>query len=161
MKRSFFSPLYPIIIAISTLALSACEKTPVNGDLDGKWSLKELYTRSADGTGSYVAQTDTLMSPTYWSFQLNMMQINTAEALADGLSLTLDGYFATSDGKLSITTLYDNNRAAGHDDVIPDSVQLLRVGIRAIPANFRIHELSSKRMVLVGNCDSLVFKKMQ
>lgn len=146
MKQYF---LY--ILAIPFL-LNSCQKTPINGDLDGQWCLLDQYTRTSSDS-DYSNHYDKRSECIYWAFQLQLLSLRntTAEFMAR---------FAHSENRLIIDKIYIHGR--DNDELITDANTTIfeSVGIRSNATNFDIRRLDGSSLILTNDTDSLVFKKL-
>lgn len=107
------------IVAFST----GCRKAYINGDLDGQWQVMSIEYQ--DGT---------LVSPerTYYRINLHTMQL-----------------FAVGYGQQTANMTYDRDEASIYCDFPRSDVKALsRYGISSNPVNFKILEMTSKKLVL-------------
>ena len=155
MKRLF------LFLSIISVLLASCDKTPANGDLDGKWLLKQRFVKetATDGAYSRLAEgpADTKI---YWSFQLQLLSITSGSLAHNGQTGETVARFVREGNRLSVTQTYVHFR--DRDELISDpSTTLLEVvGIRSNASDFRIALLNSSRLTLCSQLDSLVFVKL-
>ena len=150
-----------ILYLLATLPLwVACDKTPVNGDLDGEWILQEIHSKTSPSDMQYNHKhTDKRQSPTFWNVAQQLIGINTPLELHNGKTNDTFCRFAYSGNRLNITDNYVHYRDS--DSLLTDSsIQLLtEVGIRGNATTFEIKRLSGSQLILCSEMDSLIFRK--
>lgn len=153
MKRIFY--------LLATLPLwMACEKTPMNGDLDGEWILQEIHSKAKPNDLQYNHQhIDKRQSPVFWNVALQLIGINTPTELHNGKTNDTFCRFAYNGNQLSITETYVHFRDRDSLLTDPNTQLLAGVGIRGNASDFRISRLSGSQLILCSAMDSLVFRK--
>lgn len=152
-----------------TLLLTACGKLPSNGDLDGKWMLTAQYTKPSTDSPTYSDYTDKRDAGISWNVQLDLLTITAPVSLHEdtselqlGKSHEVVCRFNHEGSTLRLTQIFWHYRA--HDIAItPEELEtspLSTVGIHQGSTDFQVLQLSSKRMVLCSETDSLIFKKI-
>lgn len=145
------------IFLACTLAV-ACEKTPVNGDLDGKWKLYEIHSKLVSTDAAYTQAADVQSAAIYWNFQLQLLSITSAETLNGHTQETVARFVHEGDN-LALTETYIHYRDRDSLIVDPNTTSLQALGIRGNTAQYRVATLTSTRMTLCSTMDSLVFRK--
>lgn len=123
-RHNFFLPLLPLLMAI--LTLGGCQKSPINGELDGQWQILSVTPEAPEKV------TDENL---YMNFSLHVCQLSyrtggcwqTANLSFDGSSITLN--FPYADNELS-------------------DKFLKQYGIYRNPVTFEVVELNNKNLVL-------------
>lgn len=137
----------------------ACEKTPVNGELDGKWKLCEMHSKPAATDAAYTQAADVQQEAIYWNFSLRLLSITSAGNL-NGHTQETVARFAYEGSSLSVTETYIHYRDRDSLIVDPQTTSLQPLGIRGNAARFRVAALTSSRLTLCSEMDSLVFRKL-
>lgn len=147
------------IFVVIMLALTACDKLPKNGELDGQWQLMEMATKTAPDATEYAQVTNKKSERIFWRFQLDLLNIYTQLGNLNGHSGFSVARFKHANGKLDIapTYIHFENRDSLLTD--PSTTALLPMGIRGNAANFTVEELNSERMVLTSPMERLTFRK--
>ncbi len=141
--------------------LTACDKMPENGELDGMWHLQEM----TDLTEEAAEPQDVRAKQFYWSFQLNLLQIYSVTDVLYRNELTGEytyrAYcrFSKTGTSLNVSEVYVHFDS--RDSLLTDPATPLmhRYGIMGNADNFSIEQLNSKRMILVSDERRLVFRK--
>ena len=139
--------------------LASCDKTPMNGDLDGMWRLTEMHSKPTADAPTYSLQAVLEAQRIFWNFQLRLLSIQNHDGLANSETNETVARFEHSGNRLHVTHTYIHHRA---EDILitdPATTQLEGVGIRGCSSSFEVKCLTSKRMVLCSERDSLVFRK--
>lgn len=147
------------IFVVVLLALSACDKTPKNGLLDGQWQLMEMATKTTPDAIDYTEVTNKKSERIFWRFQLDLLSIYTQLGNLNGHTGFSTARFQHANGQLNVapTYIHFNNRDSLLTD--PNTTALLPMGIRGNAANFKVEVLNSKKMVLTSQTDRLTFRK--
>jgi len=148
LKR--FPALLPLMVLLGG-CLSACDKMPMNGDLDGMW---QLMSEENDSTAADLKSTRH-----YISFQLHTAQLGTAT--------NPRCYYArfrhTADSLQLLTLCANSINASDSDDntpVPPDSLASLRAwGIYELDPAFEVVKLNASTLVLQSAHSLLRFRK--
>lgn len=152
---------YLSCLLLSLICLTACDKLPENGDLDGMWQLVELSEAAPDGSG-YGDARNMKSERIYWCVQLKLLSI----LRRDGTQNPTNGEteetlcrFNHAGGTFSITEMYYHYR--NHDELITDEhfEGLAFTGIHGNKADFRVERLNGKEMILCSDDSRLVFRK--
>lgn len=158
MHRLFLT-LTCLALLLGATILSSCDKTPMNGDLDGMWRLTEMHSKATADQPTYSLQADLGAQRIFWNFQLRLLSIQNHDGLANSETNETVARFEHSGNRLNVTHTYIHKRA---EDILitdPATTQLEGVGIRGCSSSFEVKCLTSKRMVLCSERDSLVFRK--
>lgn len=147
-----------LFICSLSMLMFACGKTPQNGALDGKWRLYEIHSKTQPTESTYAVAKDVRADNIYWSFQLNLLSITSAETLNGHTNETV-ARFAYEGDHLAVTQTYVHFRDRDSLLTDPNTAALETVGIRGNASNFRIAQLSGSRLTLCSERDSLVFRK--
>lgn len=148
-------------LLLSLLFVSACDKLPENGDLDGMWQLTELSEAAADGSG-YGEPRNMKSERIYWCVQLRLLSI----LRRDGTQNPTNGKteetlcrFVHAGGSFRITEMYYHYRSS--DELITDEAfeGLAFTGVHGNKAEFRVEKLNGKEMILCSDQSRLVFRK--
>lgn len=155
MKKTITSTKRPLALlaGLSLLCgiLSACDKMPMNGDLDGMWQLM--------GEERDSAAADLQATRHYISFQLHTAQFSTATN-----SRCFYAHFRhTADSLQFLSICANSTNASDSDDntpVPPDSIASLRPwGIYELNPSFAVVKLNSTSLVLQSTHSRLHFRK--
>lgn len=139
---------------------TACGKTPTNGDLDGQWFLTEKYYKAEKHAKNYIATQEEPQEYTViWNISLQLLEIATPGFAHNGVTSHTMGRIVYSSDKLAITQTYVHFRDRDSLITDPQTTCLETVGIRGNSENFRIAKLTSSRLTLCSDTDSLIFKK--
>ena len=158
MHRLFLT-LSCLALLLGDASLASCDKTPMNGDLDGMWRLTEMHSKPTADAPTYSLQADLEAQRIFWNFQLHLLSIQNHDSLANSETNETVARFEHSGNRLHVTHTYIHHRA---EDILitdPATTQLEHVGIRGCSSSFEVKCLTSKRMVLCSERDSLVFRK--
>ena len=131
----------------------------MNGDLDGMWRLTEMHSKPTADAPTYSLQAVLEAQRIFWNFQLRLLSIQNHDGLANSETNETVTRFEHSGNRLHVTHTYIHHRA---EDILitdPATTQLEHVGIRGCSSSFEVKCLTSKRMVLCSERDSLVFRK--
>ena len=158
MHRLFLT-LSCLALLLGAATLASCDKTPMNGDLDGMWRLTEMHSKPTADAPTYSLQAVLRAQRIFWNFQLRLLSIQNHDGLANSETNETVARFEHSGNRLHVTHTYIHRRA---EDILitdPATTQLEHVGIRGCSSSFEVKCLTSKRMVLCSERDSLVFRK--
>ena len=158
MHRLFLT-LSCLALLLGAATLASCDKTPMNGDLDGMWRLTEMHSKPTADAPTYSLQAVLEAQRIFWKFQLRLLSIHNYDELANSETKETVARFEHSGNRLHVTHTYIHHRA---EDILitdPATTQLEHVGIRGCSSSFEVKCLTSKRMVLCSERDSLVFRK--
>ncbi len=158
MHRLFLT-LSCLALLLGAATLASCDKTPMNGDLDGMWRLTEMHSKPTADAPTYSLQAVLEAQRIFWNFQLRLLSIQNHDGLANSETNETVARFEHSGNRLHVTHTYIHHRA---EDILitdPATTQLEHVGIRGCSSSFEVKCLTSKRMVLCSERDSLVFRK--
>ena len=158
MHRLFLT-LSCLALLLGAATLASCDKTPMNGDLDGMWRLTEMHSNPTADAPTYSLQAVLEAQRIFWNFQLRLLSIQNHDGLANSETNETVARFEHSGNRLHVTHTYIHHRA---EDILitdPATTQLEHVGIRGCSSSFEVKCLTSKRMVLCSERDSLVFRK--
>ena len=158
MHRLFLT-LSCLALLLGAATLASCDKTPMNGDLDGMWLLTEMHSKPTADAPTYSLQAVLGAQRIFWNFQLRLLSIQNHDGLANSETNETVARFEHSGNRLHVTHTYIHHRA---EDILitdPATTQLEGVGIRGCSSSFEVKCLTSKRMVLCSERDSLVFRK--
>ena len=121
-----------IIAVLLILIVSACGKTPINGDLDGRWQIMKI---------EYASGEEETPERAYYSVALhtiNLMQVGVTSQTGN-MEYTGDSLFV----EMPISKIED----------------LLPFGMNGTEQRFRVKELTSKHLVLQSDYARLEFRK--
>ena len=142
--------LLPFLLAAFTLF--ACDKMPVNGELDGQWQMTSI--KHVD----HAAPTSALNGKVYWSFQLNLLSIYTPEDKHNNSESYTFCRFQVKGDSLHITKSYVHSM--DKDVEVEESATYLdRVGLHSNRESYAIKTLTDSRLVLPSNYHELEFRK--
>ena len=121
-----------IIAVLLILIVSACGKTPINGDLDGRWQIMKI---------EYASGEEETPERAYYSVALhtiNLMQVGVTSQTGN-MEYTGDSLFV----EMPISKIEN----------------LLPFGMNGTEQRFRVKELTSKHLVLQSDYARLEFRK--
>ena len=121
-----------IIAVLLILIVSACGKTPINGDLDGRWQILKI---------EYVSGEEETPERAYYSVALhtiNLMQVGVTSQTGN-MEYTGDSLFV----EMPVSKIED----------------LLPFGMNDTKQHFGVKELTSKHLVLQSDYARLEFRK--
>lgn len=149
LLRSFLSIGLMLFL---TFSLVSCDKLPRNGKLDGHWQLMER-----DGVSVKAERT-------YWSFQLDLMQLKsyTHSPITEvQYSGGVVARFSHQGDSLILTKGYLMNRDRQQDILIDSTHQadLTAYGITEFPMRYRVLLLTDEELTLIADHHRLVFRK--
>lgn len=152
-------PQYPLIIIALSCLLTACSKLTSNGKIDGKWRLEKMYCKPTDNALYYTEEKDLMAEQIYWNIQLGLLSITSADTL-NGYSNETTARFTTNNNHFEITQTYIHYR--DRDSLLTDpNITLLEpIGIRSNACQYTIPLLTSSKMILCSEKDSLIFYKL-
>lgn len=113
------------LILIGILVMAACQKSPVNGDLDGQWQVMEINPVPADPAASRM----------YYCFSLHTVQLSYHD-----LPVWTSGNMYYSGNSLRLEFPYADSPLS--------KARLSQFGINTNPVEFTIIHLSSQRLVM-------------
>lgn len=127
--------LLSLLVSLIALMMPGCQKSPVNGDLDGQWQVMEVSPSAADTP---------IDARLYYCFYLHVCQLNYyGGSLATG---TMD----YSGDRMVLTFPYaDEETAAG----------LRQYGIDTNPVTFTIDRLDGKSLILRSPTTVITLRK--
>lgn len=149
-----------ILFAFLLSTTVACDKTPVNGGLDGKWHLLEMYSKADAGEEGYSIPSDKRAENIYWSFQLKLLHISSTGP-HNGKTGDTFARFTYSGDRLSIDQTYIHFRDRDSLVTAAGTTVFEGVGIRGNATEYRISKLTGSDMILCSQRDSLVFFKIR
>ena len=142
--------LFPFLLA--TFTLFACDKMPVNGDLDGQWQMTSIKHVG------HAAPTSALNGKVYWSFQLNLLSIYTPEDKQNNSESYTFCRFQVKGDSLHITKSYVHSM--DKDVEVEDTATYLDVvGLHNNRESYAIKTLTDSRLVLHSDYHELEFRK--
>ena len=121
-----------IIAVLLVLIVSACGKTPINGDLDGRWQIMKI---------EYASGEEETPERAYYSVALhtiNLMQVGVTSQTGN-MEYTRDSLFV----EMPISKIED----------------LLPFGMNGTEQRFGVKELTSKHLILQSDFARLEFRK--
>ena len=121
-----------IIAVLLILIVSACGKTPINGDLDGRWQIMKI---------EYASGEEETPERAYYSVALhtiNLMQVGVTSQTGN-MEYTGDSLFV----EMPISKIED----------------LLPFGMNGTEQRFGVKELTSKHLILQSDFARLEFRK--
>ena len=121
-----------IIAVLLILIVSACGKTPINGDLDGRWQIMKI---------EYASGEEETPERAYYSVALhtiNLMQVGVTSQTGN-MEYTGDSLFV----EMPVSKIEN----------------LLPFGMNGTEQRFGVKELTSKHLVLQSNYARLEFRK--
>ena len=128
------------IISI-VLLLAACDKVPMNGNLDGMWQLMAIQ----DNVTSNIS--DVKASRLYYSFQLHLVQLNNGEAYA---------HFSHRNDSIVMYNWCDGSPT---NNKIIDATVLNKFGLYELRDSFKVEVLTHDQMQLRSRRATLNFRK--
>lgn len=137
MKRIFIFALWAAA-AIMAAMTQSCQKSPINGDLDGQWQVMEV---NPEPTGTPVS------SRLYYCFYLHVCQLN----YYDGTLATGNMDYSGNRITLSFPTVSSDDTAANEG--------LRQYGIGSNPATFKVESLDSRHLVMRDGETTVTLRK--
>lgn len=145
------SAFFFFVSMLSLALLTACDKLPMNGDLDGQW---QLVSEERDGQ-----TTNLLDTRHYISFQLHTAQFSTLATPRCFYSR----FRHTADTLQFLTICTNSLNATAADDNVPVSADSIRQlhpwGIYELDPAFRVVTLNDHTLVLQSDSSCLRFRK--
>lgn len=128
--------------------VTACDKLPINGKLDGMWQLEEIEYSNGDHI---------VPEATYYSFQLHLMKLTQVheESLYGSKSDRYLGRFTHTNDSLIVYDFriyYQEEESATPEQLIP-------FGITGTSEHFEVEKLNRKKMILKSRHARLLFRK--
>ncbi len=149
-----------LLTLLTPVLISSCSNMSDNGPIDGMWHLEKIYTRpDGNASGSYSVEKNCASDRIYWSFQLNLLSIRSAEEHNGKTSESVARFKLTST-TLDLTAIYVHYRDRDSLLTDPNAVDLSSVGIHGINPSYTIVQLDGNHMRLCSTTDSLVFRKL-
>ncbi|MDE6143374.1 MAG: lipocalin-like domain-containing protein [Muribaculaceae bacterium] len=128
MKKTFFPYLMSIILLVACQVLSvSCQKSPINGDLDGQWQVMSVEPQPEEPDQMF----DTRL---YYCFSLHVCQLSIPGGVWLSGRLSFNGDEIALEFPESLNIL--EKRA------------LLQYGINHNPVTFRVETLDKSRLVM-------------
>lgn len=127
------------------LLLAACDKVPINGNLDGMWQLMAIQD---NGTSNV---SDVKGSRLYYSFQLHLVQINSGEAYAH--------FSHRNDSIVMYDWCYGNSDGNSVNVKMTDATILNKFGLYELRDSFMVEVLTHDKMQLRSRKATLSFRK--
>jgi hypothetical protein len=148
MKKVIFS-----IFILSLTLLTACDKLPANGDLDGLWQLMEIREGNS--------RKDMKDSRMYCSFQLKLFMLGSEKAGARAYF----GYFERTGSTIRFhhfTFRSDYTEDSNMDKLMTDAdIDVIKPwGFYSTDCTFEVKELSSSRLVLSKDNTTIIYRKL-
>ena len=142
------------ILLAAVLLLTACDKTPINGVLDGMWQLTSIQTPQAT--------TNTTGNHLFVSFQLHLTQWEKKDA-----NKVIYAHFSHVGDSICFYDFADHARhdlSEGDDDRIFTPAEMAagvmdEWGIHTTDARYSVLELNHKSLVLQSADTVLTFRK--
>lgn len=128
------------IISI-VLLLAACDKVPMNGNLDGMWQLMAIQDNVTGGVS------DVKTNRLYYSFQLHLVELGNAEFYA---------HFSHQNDSI---VMYDWCDGSAVNNKITDATALNKFGLYELRDSFKVEVLTSEKMQLRSRKATLSFRK--
>lgn len=125
------------ILILLTLLIS-CGKTPINGDLDGRWQLMKVEFH----TNNEMVEPEF----TYFDVNLHLMQLKKIKGNTDRPG-AINARFEHTDDSLFIRTIQSNKNAVRQFGLC-DTIQ-----------HFSVEKLTSKKMIWDSDSSRLEFRK--
>lgn len=138
MKKFYF------IISI-VFILIACDKVPMNGNLDGMW---QLMTIEDNTTGSVSNVKNNRL---YYSFQLHLVELNNNEAFAH--------FSHRGDSIIMYDWCYGNSEGNSVNVKMTDVIALNKFGLYELTDSFKVKALTNEKMQLRSRKTTLSFRK--
>lgn len=140
-----------IAVALSGLLNTACDKVPMNGDLDGMWQLMDIeYT---DGTHQ------TPDKQRYMCIQLHLIQLTVYSNVHQGIY----SHFTHNGDELRLYDFYDLRHWKNTEttnEVLEDASQLEPWGISGLDVTYHIVKLNGSALILKDPSGTLLtFRK--
>ena len=110
MHRLFLT-LSCLALLLGAATLASCDKTPMNGDLDGMWRLTEMHSKPTADAPTYSLQADLGAQRIFWNFQLRLLSIQNHDGLANSETNETVARFEHSGNRLHVTHTYIRHRA--------------------------------------------------
>ena len=137
------------MVIVALLLMAACDKVPINGDLDGMWQLMSIETPEG--------KVDAKPRRVYMSVQLHLTQWNNL--------LANRTFFARFTHRGDSIRFYDFVKSSGHNslitpaDVATENGLLNEWGIHSVDASYHIDRLTDSSLILHDNDTILTFRK--
>ena len=150
-RRFLCFPCFLCAISLLLLSIYACDKVPINGQLDGMWQILNIYTPDSTRTVKD--------SQAYLSFQLHLSQwdFNNQRCYAH-FRREADSIFFFDFSRLSAhTTSADDDPAITDTEMANGLMDIY--GFHTTNARFHINRLDHSRLVLQAQDTILTFRK--
>jgi len=125
--------------------LAACDKVPINGNLDGMWQLMAIQD-NATGRVSNMKN-----NRLYYSFQLHLVELNDNEAFAH--------FSHRNDSIVMYDWCYGNSDGNSVNVKMTDAIALNKFGLYELRDSFKVEVLTSEKMQLSSRKATLSFRK--
>lgn len=140
-----------ISIAIAGLMAGSCDKTPINGDLDGMWQLMRI---EENGTTTDISTTQH-----YMCVQLHLIQLTQYGDVHTGIFC----HFDHKESTLRLYDFYDRTHYVGDqiaEEKITDASKLSPWGIYLLDTTFQVSKLTNDALILQDSSGRiLTFRK--
>lgn len=139
--------------------LTACEKTPVNGALDGMWQLMEVSAKDVAAEDGWAQPQSVKGEGIYWNVQLDLLVIHSQHAPLNGYTFDTAARFRHEGGRLDITEMYVHYE--NRDSLITDPATTIfePLHIHSNRASYAVEKLTGKQLILCSDYNRLVFRK--
>ena len=128
-----------ISIAIAGLVTDSCDKTPINGNLDGMWQLMRVEDNGIS--------TDVSTTQHYMCVQLHLIQLTKYGDFHTGIFCHFDHKGKT----LRLYDFYDRTHYVGNnikDEKLTDASTLWPWGIYLLDTMFQVNKLTEDALIL-------------
>lgn len=125
--------------------VTACDKVPINGNLDGMWQLMAVQD-NATGSAS-----DVKSSRLYYSFQLHLVELGNAEFYAH--------FSHRNDSIVMYDWCYGNSDDNSVNVKMTDATALNKFGLYELRDSFKVEVLTSEKMQLRSRKATLNLRK--
>lgn len=153
MKKMF------LMAFVLMFALTACEKTPVNGALDGMWQLMEVSEKDASAENGWAAPRLVKGGGIYWNFQLALLVIHSQHQPLNGYTFDTAARFRHEGGRLDITEMYVHYENRDSLIIDPTTTIFEPLYIRSNHASYVVERLTGKELILCSDYNRLLFRK--
>lgn len=130
-----------LFIIFIVLLFTACDKLPMNGNLDGMWQLMAIKDNV---TGSV---SDVKSNRLYYSFQLYLVELGNAE------------FYAHFSHRNDSIIMYDWCDGTAINNKLTDATTLNKFGLYELKDSFKVEVLTNEKMQLRSRKATLNFRK--
>ena len=124
------------------LSISSCDKTPINGKLDGRWQLMTIEYNDGSIKECYRI---------YYSIQLHLVEISDK----GGNGETFIGQFLYGNNEVTMSEF----RYRGNEENLAEAKNLEPFGMNVLTNQFKVEKATGQTLILKSDYARLTFRK--